>query len=95
MARCSYLCFSLHCIRFCRGSRQGGTIMATSPDRGVVNLHQQHWDVSNLFVIGAFTFPPTAAQRIPHQQSGLSGTGFSLGGLVEALLLLPQPNPTG
>ena len=29
---------------------QGGTIMASPPDRGVVNMHQQHWDISNLFV---------------------------------------------
>jgi len=36
---------------------QGGTIMAASPDRGVVNMHRQHWDISNLFVIGASTFP--------------------------------------
>ncbi len=40
---------------------QGGTIMATSPDRGVVNTHQQHWDISNLFVIGASTFPNSGA----------------------------------
>ena len=40
---------------------QGGTIMAASPDRGVVNMHQQHWDISNLFVIGASTFPNSGA----------------------------------
>jgi gluconate 2-dehydrogenase alpha chain len=36
---------------------QGGTIMATSPDRGVVNPYQQHWQIPNLFVLGASTFP--------------------------------------
>jgi gluconate 2-dehydrogenase alpha chain len=36
---------------------QGGTIMSTSPDRGVVNTYQQHWQVPNLFVLGASTFP--------------------------------------
>jgi gluconate 2-dehydrogenase alpha chain len=36
---------------------QGGTIMATSPDRGVVNPHLQHWQLSNLFILGASTFP--------------------------------------
>jgi gluconate 2-dehydrogenase alpha chain len=35
----------------------GGTIMAKCPDRSVVNMHQQHWDISNLFVIGASRFP--------------------------------------
>jgi gluconate 2-dehydrogenase alpha chain len=40
---------------------QGGTIMTASPDRGVVNLYQQHWDISNLFVIGASTFPNRSA----------------------------------
>jgi gluconate 2-dehydrogenase alpha chain len=40
---------------------QGGTIMAATPDRGVVNMHQQHWDISNLFVIGASTFPNSGA----------------------------------
>jgi len=40
---------------------QGGAIMAKSPDRGVVNMHQRHWDISNLFVIGASTFPNSGA----------------------------------
>jgi hypothetical protein len=46
---------------------QGGTIMATSPDRAGVNMHQQYWDISNLFVIGASTFPNSgAANPTPH-----------------------------
>jgi gluconate 2-dehydrogenase alpha chain len=40
---------------------QGGTIMAATPDRGAVNLNKQYWDVSNLFVIGASTFPNSGA----------------------------------
>jgi gluconate 2-dehydrogenase alpha chain len=36
---------------------QGGTIMADSPARGVVNPFQQHWQIPNLFVLGASTFP--------------------------------------
>jgi gluconate 2-dehydrogenase alpha chain len=36
---------------------QGGTMMAASPDRGVVNTHLQHWQIPNLFVLGASTFP--------------------------------------
>ena len=36
---------------------QGGTIMAPSPDRGVVNPYLQTWQIPNLFVLGASTFP--------------------------------------
>ena len=36
---------------------QGGTMMATSPDRGIVNPYLQHWQIPNLFVLGASTFP--------------------------------------
>jgi gluconate 2-dehydrogenase alpha chain len=36
---------------------QGGTMMAPSPDRGIVNTFQQHWRIPNLFVLGASTFP--------------------------------------
>jgi len=36
---------------------QGGTIMGTYPDRSVVNPYLQHWQVPNLFVLGASTIP--------------------------------------
>ena len=36
---------------------QGGTIMGTSPENSVVNTHLQHWQTSNLFVLGGSTFP--------------------------------------
>ena len=36
---------------------QGGTIMGSSPDRSVVNPYLQHWQMSNLFILGASTFP--------------------------------------
>lgn len=36
---------------------QGGTIMGSSPDRSVINPYLQHWQVSNLFVLGASAFP--------------------------------------
>jgi gluconate 2-dehydrogenase alpha chain len=42
---------------------QGGTMMATSPDRGVVNTYTQHWDISNLFVLGASTFPNSGSSN--------------------------------
>ena len=31
--------------------------MGTSPDRSVVNTYLQHWQLANLFVLGASTFP--------------------------------------
>jgi gluconate 2-dehydrogenase alpha chain len=31
--------------------------MAASPDRGVVNSYLQHWQMPNLFVLGASTIP--------------------------------------
>ena len=40
---------------------QGGAIMGTSPENSVVNRYLQHWDVPNLFVIGASSFPQNAA----------------------------------
>ena len=39
---------------------QGGAIMGTSPENSVVNRYLQHWDVPNLFVIGASSFPQNA-----------------------------------
>jgi gluconate 2-dehydrogenase alpha chain len=36
---------------------QGGTIMGADPDNSVVNPSLQHWQMSNVFVLGASTFP--------------------------------------
>jgi gluconate 2-dehydrogenase alpha chain len=36
---------------------QGGTIMGANPEDSVVNTWLQHWQMSNLFVLGASTFP--------------------------------------
>uniref|UniRef100_Q01UH3 Glucose-methanol-choline oxidoreductase n=1 Tax=Solibacter usitatus (strain Ellin6076) TaxID=234267 RepID=Q01UH3_SOLUE len=36
---------------------QGGTIMGANPANSVVNPWLQHWQVPNLFVLGASTFP--------------------------------------
>ena len=35
--------------------------MGASPEHSVVNTHLQHWDVSNLWVIGASAFPENAS----------------------------------
>jgi len=40
---------------------QGGAIMGTSPDQSVVNPYLQHWQTSNLFILGASSFPQNAA----------------------------------
>ena len=42
---------------------QGGAIMGSSPDNSVVNRYLQHWNVPNLFVVGASAFPQNAAQN--------------------------------
>jgi gluconate 2-dehydrogenase alpha chain len=36
---------------------QGGAIMGSSPERSVVNPYLQHWQLSNLFLLGASSFP--------------------------------------
>ena len=36
---------------------QGGTIMGSSAETSVVNPYGQHWQVPNLYVLGASTFP--------------------------------------
>ncbi len=40
---------------------QGGTIMGASPETSVVNPDLQHWQVPNLYVLGASTFPQNAS----------------------------------
>ncbi len=42
---------------------RGGTMMLKSPDLGVVNTYTQHWDISNLFVLGASTFPNSGSSN--------------------------------
>jgi gluconate 2-dehydrogenase alpha chain len=39
----------------------GGTIMGTDPKASVVNRYLQAWDASNLFIMGASTFPQQPA----------------------------------
>ncbi len=40
---------------------QGGTIMGASPDTSVLNPWLQHWQIANLFVLGASAFPHNAS----------------------------------
>lgn len=39
---------------------QGGAIMGATPERSVVNTYLQHWQVPNLFILGASSFPQNA-----------------------------------
>jgi gluconate 2-dehydrogenase alpha chain len=41
---------------------QGGTIMGTSPDSSVLNPYLQHWQIPNLWVVGASAFPQNEFQ---------------------------------
>jgi gluconate 2-dehydrogenase alpha chain len=40
---------------------QGGAIMGVSSERSVVNPFLQHWQIQNLFVLGASSFPQNAS----------------------------------
>jgi gluconate 2-dehydrogenase alpha chain len=40
---------------------QGGAVMGASPESSVVNTNLQHWNVPNLWVIGASAFPQNAS----------------------------------
>jgi len=49
------------CTKYQATHIQGGTTMGESPEDSVLNSSQQHWDVNNLFVLGASTFPQNAS----------------------------------
>jgi gluconate 2-dehydrogenase alpha chain len=40
---------------------QGGAIMGVSPDTSVVSPYLQHWDIPNLWILGASSFPQNAS----------------------------------
>ena len=42
---------------------QGGAIMGTSPEHSVLNPFLQHWQFSNLFILGASSFPQNSASN--------------------------------
>lgn len=42
---------------------QGGAIIGSSPERSVVNRWLQHWDLPDLFVVGASAFPSNPSQN--------------------------------
>ncbi len=42
---------------------QGGTIMGATPESSVVSRNLQHWNIPNLWVLGASTFPQNASHN--------------------------------
>jgi gluconate 2-dehydrogenase alpha chain len=42
---------------------QGGAIMGDTPETSVVNPHLQHWNIPNLWVVGASAFPQNASHN--------------------------------
>jgi gluconate 2-dehydrogenase alpha chain len=42
---------------------QGGAVMGASPESSVVNRYLQHWDMPDLFVVGASAFPSNPSQN--------------------------------
>ena len=42
---------------------QGGTTMGSSPEAAVVNPYLQHWQLPNLFVLGASAFPQNSSMN--------------------------------
>ena len=50
-------------VRYQTTHVQGGAIMGSSPEHAVVTTYLQHWQVPNLFVIGASSFPNHASSN--------------------------------
>ena len=67
----------------------GGAIMGADPKTSVVNRYQQHWQVSNLFVIGASSFPQNAG----YNPTGTVGaiTYWTLDAIRKQYLKSPGP----
>ena len=68
---------------------RGGTIMGTTPEDSVVNTQLQHWQVSNLFVLGGSTMPHGAS--IGPTLTMLSHTLRTADAVVNRYLKKPGP----
>ena len=80
--------------------------MGSNPQESVVNRYLQHWDVSNLFVMGSCAFPqnpgynPTGtvgalalwADAIKTKESRSFGAGVTWSGLCDVLGFEPPPS---
>lgn len=67
----------------------GGTVMGADPKTSVVNPHLQHWDVPNLFVIGASNFPQNASYNPTDTVGALAYRAADT--LVQKYLKAPGP----
>jgi gluconate 2-dehydrogenase alpha chain len=67
----------------------GGAIMGTNPKDSVINRYQQSWDVHNVFVFGASSFP----QNMGYNPTGLVGAlaYYSARAIREQYLKNPGP----
>ncbi|GAB2802184.1 GMC family oxidoreductase [Halomonas shantousis] len=67
----------------------GGAVMGTDPSTSVLNRYLQHWDVPNLFVMGASAFP----QNMQHNPTGTVAalTYWSAKAIREQYLKDPRP----
>jgi len=67
----------------------GGAIIGASPSNSVLNRYSQSWDVPNLFVMGASSFP----QNIGYNPTGLlAGLAyFSAAAIRDRYLMTPGP----
>jgi gluconate 2-dehydrogenase alpha chain len=76
-------------VRYQSTHLQGGTIMAPSPDMGVVSPYLQHWQAPNLFVLGASTFPNTGSAN--PTSTALAMTYRTADAIVDRYLKSPAP----
>ena len=67
---------------------QGGAVMGAGPETSVVNRYLQHWDVPNLFVIGASAFPQNAAQN--PTLTVLAVTGLAADAMIDRYFKHPE-----
>jgi gluconate 2-dehydrogenase alpha chain len=68
---------------------QGGTIMSPSAETGVLNNYSQHWDYSNLFVLGASAFPQTGSAN--PTSTVLAVTARTADAVIDKYLKKPGP----
>jgi gluconate 2-dehydrogenase alpha chain len=66
---------------------QGGAIMGSSPENSVVNRWLQHWDLPDLFVIGASAFPSNPSQN--PTLTALALTTWAADAIVDRYLKAP------
>ena len=66
---------------------QGGVIRGVSPDQSAVNTWSQHWQMQNLWVIGASSFPHNSAYHAT--LTSLALTYRAADGLVDRYLKKP------